>query len=259
MPAKMNIITPSASLRPYVKAFIIVESDDELVNRVLPDTSVVIAFRYKGSVHYMNGHVKSDLPLSVISGLRRSARLILYTKNSGNILVRFRETGAAAFFRQPINEIFEESLPLNNLVNNSNLSLIEEQIARPKSTGQRISIIEQFLISRLTNHKPDVLINAAIQKICLNNGLIKIKDLTNSLYISQDAFEKRFRRIVGTTPKQYASIVRMRSIINPGHHSGRLTDMAFEAGYFDQPHFNKDFRIFTGQSPRDFFKSPAFW
>ena len=88
-------------------------------------------------------------------------------------------------------------------------------------------------------------------------GIIKIKDLADTLYISQDAFEKRFRRVVGTSPKQFSSILRMRSITNIRQQKHTLTKIAFDAGYFDQPHFNKDFRLFTGQTPTDFFKLPS--
>jgi len=46
---------------------------------------------------------------------------------------------------------------------------------------------------------------------------------------------------------------------NGGSRRHALTETAFDAGYFDQPHFNKDFKLFTGQTPTDFLKSPIFW
>ncbi len=89
-------------------------------------------------------------------------------------------------------------------------------------------------------------------------GIVKIKELANSLYISNDVFEKRFRKIVGTTPKQFSSIVRLKSAISQKQQNQSFSDIAFNAGYFDHPHFNKDFKLFTGQTPTDFFKSPSF-
>jgi len=51
----MNIDThiPTELLSPFFKTYLIIESQDELVNRVLPDTSLAIAFRYKGQVNYI--------------------------------------------------------------------------------------------------------------------------------------------------------------------------------------------------------------
>jgi methylphosphotriester-DNA--protein-cysteine methyltransferase len=83
--------------------------------------------------------------------------------------------------------------------------------------------------------------------------------LANNLCISNDAFEKRFRKAIGTSPKQFSSIIRMKSIINQKQPGQTFTDLAISSGYFDQPHFNKDFKLFTGQTPLDFFKAPPAW
>jgi AraC-like DNA-binding protein len=65
--------------------------------------------------------------------------------------------------------------------------------------------------------------------------------------------EKRFRQAVGTSPKKFASIVRFKHVIQR-YDSGRsLTELAYEAGFYDQAHFIKEFKIFTGDTPEGFF------
>ena len=115
------------------------------------------------------------------------------------------------------------------------------------------------IIAANAQSKDITAIAAAVEKIYQQRGLTRIKDLVQSLYISQDAFEKRFRKTTGTSPKQFSSIVRMKSIIHQQRHNETLTGLAFDGGYFDQPHFNKEFKIFTGQTPGDFFKTPPRW
>jgi hypothetical protein len=39
----------------------------------------------------------------------------------------------------------------------------------------------------------------------------------------------------------------------------QMVDLHTDGGYFDQPRFNKDVKLFTGQTPTDFLKFPAFW
>jgi AraC-like DNA-binding protein len=253
----INSYKPTELLRPFILTYIIVESQEKGVNRVLPDTSLVMAFRYKGRLSYTAGVIKNDLPSSSVSGLRKSLRLFNYSKGTGNLLILFKEAGAAAFFKTPLHTLFEESVSLDNFIPHQNLSIIEEQLAEAKNNSQRIDLIERFLLSELYNPEPDKLILSALKKIHSAKGIIKIKDLADTLYISQDAFEKRFRRIVGTSPKQFSSILRMKSITNSGQQKHTLTELAFDAGYFDQPHFNKDFRLFTGQTPTEFFKFPS--
>jgi AraC-like DNA-binding protein len=63
---------------------------------------------------------------------------------------------------------------------------------------------------------------------------------------------------VGTSPKQLASLVRLRRVIDARHTGARWARLAIEAGYFDQSHFNREFRAITGESPRRFFQSDTF-
>ena len=257
----MNISAhiPTELLKPFIKTYLIIECENEWVSRVVPDTSLVMAFRCKGKVSYQGNDIKNELPLSLVSGLRKSGRLINYSKDTTNILVIFKEAGANAFIKEPLNELFEDSVSLDNFTGYKNLSAIEEQLATAADNPQRISVIEQFLLSRLYNHKPDTLVLAAMERIHVAKGMIRIKNLADTFCISQDAFEKRFRRVVGVSPKQFSYIIRMRSILGSGLNKQTLTETAFNAGYFDQSHFNKDFKLFTGQTPTDFLKSPVFW
>lgn len=63
---------------------------------------------------------------------------------------------------------------------------------------------------------------------------------------------QRFRSQVGLTPKAAARVLRfnraMTLLNQPGHRS--LSSIALACGYFDQAHFNRDFRVLAGCSPR---------
>jgi AraC-like DNA-binding protein len=257
----MHISTyiPKDLLSPFIKAYLIIECPNESTNRILPDTSLVMTFRYKGQVSDLSAGAGNALPSSALSGLRKSARLIRYMADTGNILVLFKEAGASAFIKEPLYQLVENSLSLDSFAGYRHISLVEEQLAGATNNVQRIALIERFLLSRLYNRQPDQLILTALQRIHLTKGIVKMKELADALYISQDAFEKRFRRTVGVSPKHFSYIARMRSIVNGGLAKPTLMQTAFDAGYFDQPHFIKDFKLFTGQTPTDFLKSPVFW
>lgn len=249
---------PTEQLRPYIKAFRIIECEEEIVNRVIPNTSFVMAFRFKGQISYLNNSEKTILPATTFSGLRKTVRLINYARQSSALLVMFTETGVSGFFKQPPLDLFEQSAPLDSLFPFSELSVIEERLNAANNNRNRVAIVEQFLCSKLFYNKTDGLVAEAIANIYSKNGLTRIEALANGLYISLDAFEKRFRKVTGTTPKQFSSIVRLRSIVlRDGSTS--FIDLAFESGYYDQSHFNKDFKLFTGQTPTDFRKSASFW
>jgi AraC-like DNA-binding protein len=256
---KIERYLPKDVLKPFIRTFIIIESEGGMVSNILPDTSLVIAFRFRGSVVATADGQRQVLPPSVLSGIRRSSRSMAYAKGTANLLVVFHEAGAAAFFREPLHELSDMSLPLDMLMKNSQVAEMEERLAAADDNTQRICIIEQWLFSKLRNPAPDTLVQHAIQQIQLTHGAIRIKDLAGSLYISQDAFEKRFRRQAGVSPKQFSSIVRFRHLIDRYSGAASLTDAALSAGYFDQAHFIKDFKAFTGKTPHDFFREVVYW
>ncbi|MFC5410196.1 helix-turn-helix domain-containing protein [Larkinella bovis] len=256
----MQRFLPADPLKPFVRAYLLIESATGTENRVVPDTSIVLAFRYKGAItqHTHEGQPR-DLPFSAITGLRKSSRLIRYASDTATLLVLFREGGAAAFFREPLHELFGLSLSLDELIGRRALAETEERLAEAQNHAQRIALVERFLVARLRSAKPEHRVNQAVSILKTAHGHIGIKSLAQSLWFSQDAFEKQFRRAVGASPKQFASILRFRHLIESHAADRSLTDLAYEAGYFDQAHFIKDFRSFTGQTPKAFFKTGRFW
>ena len=56
-------------------------------------------------------------------------------------------------------------------------------------------------------------------------------------------------------PKQLARVARLQAALKMIQQKkfNSLTEIAYENGYFDQAHFIKDFREFTGISPKSFF------
>lgn len=74
-----------------------------------------------------------------------------------------------------------------------------------------------------------------------------------ALYVSQSTLERRFRSIIGTTPKKFASIVRFKQALSHYKPQASLTDLGYEAGFYDQAHFIREFKSFTGETPEQFF------
>src|SRR6202011_1617461 len=118
---------------------------------------------------------------------------------------------------------------------------------------RRIALVEHFLLTRLSVSRTDPLIPAAVA--WLEQGQIsqRMDDLTRYIGLSQSALERRFRRVVGVSPKKYASLMRLRRAVRLQATGVDLTTVAHSAGYFDQSHFIKDFRRATGSAPSFFF------
>lgn len=242
-------------LAPFVRAFTLVEAHEETTRTLIPDTGLVLGLRYSGSATQLDGPTERLLPGHTLTGLRTSARRMRTSARGGAVLVAFRETGAAKFFAEPLHELFGQTLSLADLLPHSELDRVSSQVAEARNDVHRIGLVEQFLRARLRPREPDPLVAAAIDAIQQAHGCVRIAALARQLHLSQDAFEKRFRAAVGSTPKQLASLVRVRHAIAAYRPGTSLSRLALDAGYFDQSHFIREFRAVTGEAPRRFFHS----
>lgn len=219
----------------------------------MPDTGIVVGFQYKGRLSRLEGDKENRLSISGVSGLTDRSRTFRNSPDIGTILVIFREAGASQFFKEPIHEIFRESISLDNFMLRSELLCLEEMLAEADTDTERIKAIENFFMQRMTHVQPDKLVATALALIHKSKGNIRINELMDQLHISQSPLEKRFRQAVGTSPKKFASIVRLKHVIQQYNPASSLTELGYEAGFYDQAHFIKEFKAFTGDTPQQFF------
>jgi AraC-like DNA-binding protein len=246
---KTAALAPSIALRPYIQRFLIVEYTSGWSSTLLPGTGMVAAFRFKGSCLLNDNRA----PNVLVTGLWDRTRTLTHSGSCANVLAMFTPTGAGALLREPLEYLFNGTMPMESQVRRSQLSLVEEQLHESSHNLERVEVVERFLLEQLHNRTPDLLVAAAVHSIRATRGSLRIDRLARHLGMSQSALERRFRREVGASPKKFAALARLRHVVRLRRAGVSLTDIAHAAGYADQPHFIKDFRRFTGQSPERFF------
>lgn len=243
---------PNQLLQPYIKYFAISENETAQEYKVFPVTSLVIGFQYKGKLASIKNNKENKLTAAGISGMADGYTIFKNSDNIGTVLVYFTETGFTHFASHPANELFNLSTSLDDVFDKTSVTAVEETLSAVNTDQQRIKIVERFLLSQLKDIEADKLIIEAVKLIYESKGAIRIKELNQKLFISQSPFEKRFKKIVGTTPKKFASIVRFNTVLNQLNGIKSLTDICYENNFFDQAHFIKDFKQFTGETPENF-------
>ena len=77
--------------------------------------------------------------------------------------------------------------------------------------------------------------------------------LARTLGLSERTLERRFQIHIGTTPKKYARIVRLRNAVFQRKKLSNWADVAYTAGYYDQSHMINDFQALYGMSPESIY------
>jgi AraC-like DNA-binding protein len=166
--------------------------------------------------------------------------------------------GAAAFLRPSLEEFSGTTTDLAGVLGRQEeLGWLSEQLAGVQNHGRRIKLLEDFLLARVRVSAPDRLMAAAVAWLEQQTRAKRIDDLTRYIGLSQSALERRFRRVVGVSPKKFASLVRLRRAVQMRATGTDFTAAAYATGYFDQSHFINDFRRATGRSPDAFFRQAA--
>ena len=246
---KFEIFQPSDTLKPYIKQFVVSEMEDESEYKVLPSLGIVVGFQYKGSLAIIQESQASTLHSAGITGIVDSYKVFKNSPKIGTLLVFFTEIGLAHFTRHPANELFNLSIGLEYIFKKSLVDEIQDRLSSVQTDIQRIQIVEQFFITQLQHIQTDKLIVEAVRMIYQSKGSIRVKELNERLNISASPFEKRFRKLVGISPKKFTSIVRFNIVLNALGEAKSLSEICYENNFFDQAHFIKDFKQFTGETP----------
>jgi AraC-like DNA-binding protein len=77
---------------------------------------------------------------------------------------------------------------------------------------------------------------------------VGVAAVARKLHVSERQLRNLFAQAVGLSPKQFARVDRVRTVLARGPHDG-LARTAGAAGYYDQPHMTAEFRRLMGIPP----------
>jgi AraC-like DNA-binding protein len=117
----------------------------------------------------------------------------------------------------------------------------------PAEVVQRL---ETALLQRLSAHQPrdTALTRHAVSGLAAGVGqpAERVRDVARRLGVSERHLRDVFTTSVGVSPKQFARITRVRTVLSG---TGTLAQLAGDAGYYDQSHMTAEFRSMMHVTP----------
>lgn len=171
----------------------------------------------------------------------------------------FKPVGFYRLFKVPIHLLNNDVVPLEVFLGTRTREFKDRVLSAPNDEV-RIRLVNDFFIS-LVRKQPEnypMTLEHAQDRLLEKNGLIDIEGLANQLNVSRRSLERRFQESVGMSPKYYAQVLRFNYAFGLKRANPALDwfDIIYDCGYFDQTHFIKEFRHFTGQAPVSFYRKP---
>lgn len=247
---------PCPELSGIIKNFWMIDSGNDAAieeEKIIPDGFPEMIFHYKDPYFIdIEGHwQKQDHYL--LAGQIRNHFFLRNSGPSGIFAIKFQPDALASLFNIDMSGLTDKVIPINPSLRNILNSVIEITILA-KDFDFKVKLVEQWFLNFLQDCSiPQTPGNQIIKLILENNGRISIEGACSNLGITSRYLERYFKKHVGVSPKFYMRIIRFSHIFklvqNPNFD---WSDISYLAGFYDQSHFIKNFREFTGENPTNY-------
>ncbi|MEC7263479.1 MAG: helix-turn-helix domain-containing protein [Bacteroidota bacterium] len=253
----MNTYTPHPALQKYVLNI-------STVSVFLPDSIKDVVTPYpptpfQSFMFYCNNPVSmggvdeglfNKQPLTVVVGPQYSRVNIKVHRQLNAIRVDFLPGGLFRMLGIPMYELFDGGFDALDFFG-AEMRSINEQLQNVLTLWEGKNIVEKFLLNQLTKIKETLPFDGAMRVLLTHNGNISIKQAASLSCLGLKQFERKCKERIGMNPKLFARILRFSKAYRLHESCPQFswTQIAYQAGYYDQMHMIKDFKTFAGVNP----------
>lgn len=250
---------PHADLTSIVKCHWILEVPADLdapKQRIVPDGCIEMCFILGDDVRRFTSEMDYIIqPRSMVIGQITKPYFIQPVGYVNTFAIRFYPYGFANFISKPISDLADRETPLSELFDPGEAKELEDRIINASTTEARIEAVESFLLNKLNETVVlETIVSRTVDAIAKTGGKVSISELLQEHPSQRRNLERKFAKEVGISPKHLGRIIRLQAALQLMLYKKgeRLTQIAYEGNYYDQAHFIKDFKDFTGINPKDY-------
>jgi AraC-like DNA-binding protein len=184
---------------------------------------------------------------SFVAGLHDAPALTEHAGEGHGIQAYLTPLGARRLLGMPMGELTRQVVELEDLIGPNELP---ERLATAPDWSTRFTLLERE-IARRTLAAPPMAPELEWVWRRLHED-VPIGELAAELGWSRRHLTATVHRELGMAPKALARLLRFERAVERLRAGAELTDVALDSGYYDQAHFNRDFRAFAGVTPTEY-------
>jgi AraC-like DNA-binding protein len=208
-----------------------------------------------------------------VSGVRRRALFKEVRPAPLTVAIRFKPGAAVPFFGVPASELSDRVVALDDLWRAPGEQL-RESLAAAREPHDIVDALQHALHARIGTRAfaaretaAACLARRAVHLLISRDGdgetPPRMRDIARTLGVSDRHLRRAFDAAVGVSPKEFARMARLQRAVHaaaarsqslPQAHTLRWTDIAAQAGYYDQAHMIAEFRELIGATPTAFLR-----
>ncbi|PSL46567.1 helix-turn-helix protein [Chitinophaga niastensis] len=243
-----ELLPLSPRLLPYIESYFTISGAGKIPTKYImprPGTALTIDFTGK----YYNGD--NFLKMALCGPHEQPYLISSHTSQTDCIVIKFTSFGLSRFINIPLNTLVNQVVDATDIFDKEMTTLFS-RLEDHSSPIQRIRLLENYLLQRLNEPvNTDISIFRMAGQIALQQENLSIPTLLEDIPLSIRQTERRFKQLIGTDLQTYLRVCRFNAAKKLLLHSTsrRLTDIAYNAQYYDQAHFSNEFKRLSGIRP----------
>lgn len=261
--AALNLSYGSKRIRDYIFVFSVLDiSVRNQFSTVFPRTGYLIFSFITGTdfeSHFINYDRSVTRPNHMyIAGLFSQSSLIVNQRgHGGGYALKVHPVIGYHFLKIPMYELTDHQIRICHVIDKHGLFL-EKLESNYKIDSFDHPQVQKFFIDALPPKSAYINdpIYHAVNEIAHKHGRVKVKELAHRFLMSERTLNRQFLLKVGLSPQAYAKIWQVQYALeliqrNP---TASLSQVAFEAGYYDVAHMAHDFKNKVSLPPSGFYQ-----
>jgi len=248
-------------LKKYIQYFLFFKKTDTNILKysTFPNNNLCLAIYRENKIDYIKDSDRNNC-LITQGTVNFKSRLFGFHKMPFNVEIRasldqvcilFHPAALSVFTHESFEDLISSDHVFDIFKNRNEFIL--EQIFEEEDFSIRADKLESLLVANLNDRQPEKLKEALYLIGKGGEHHLSIESLAAKLGISNPTLFRLFKNNVGLNPKSYIRTLRFRNILNEILDKQSTLKTLTSAGhshlYYDQAHFIKDFRSFSGHSP----------
>jgi AraC-like DNA-binding protein len=228
-----------------------------LRRREVPGADITLIISLGPAIDVFDAAHRGGRFTSFVTGLWDGPAITEHAGHQHGIEVNLTPLGAHRLLGLPMHHLANAVAELDDVLGAEVDRLAERLYAAP-GWAARFDLLDAALAARLAQARPSSLEVAwAWGRLRATHGAVAVEALAGELGWSRRHLGAKFREQIGLPPKLLGRILRFDRVVALLRREDpeRWAEIAYECGYYDQPHLNRDFREFAGATPSEFLAS----
>ena len=258
---KVSFTQPEQQLSPYVALIWVFESSSGVPladsRIIVPDGRAKIIVPYQNSLCAAVSHrlLNAQEHQIFLVGIQSNPTTIASTAtDTGTIGVELTPKGLYHLFKLSMHEITNRMVSFEELFGPPGARL-QTLVGDAEDPQQKIALLQTALTHLLQqNDKEYALLDHTLDLLAQTHGMMPVQELAAHTGYTRRYLDRLFQEHVGVSPKSLASILRFQEVYQGWmqHQSPTFFSNHWPAYYYDQSHFIKEFKRFTGFTPQHY-------